>query len=109
MNANHFHQPKTRGISAAICIASLASARLPAEVVVDGNALAGDGYTTIATQAHTTVWGENALGNLRCVQVGNTLHVFIAGRVGNNILFVESKAGGVNRITPNLINPQSNG
>jgi hypothetical protein len=54
MTANHFRQPKTRGISTAICIASLASAWLPAEVVVDGTALAGDGYTTIATQAHTT-------------------------------------------------------
>lgn len=111
MNANYFRQLKTRGISAAIGIASLTFAWLHAEVVVDGNALAGDGYTTIATQAHATAWSQNALGNLRCVQVRNTLHVFIAGRVGNNamILFVESKAGGVNRITPNLINPQSNG
>ena len=99
--------------AAAACAAlALASANLRADLVVDGSIGSGEAYTTLHTQLQTSSWtNQNALANLRAVQSGDNLYVFIAGRVTDNaiILFVDAKPGGVSRITPNLIAPQPGG
>lgn len=114
MNPNRFRTPIRSALATLCGLLSLASSPLRAEVVIDGIAGSGEGYTTLHTQAHVSNCSEpnkNALANLRYVQIRDTLHLFIAGRVKNNaiLLFLQTKAGGVNRITPDLIDPQPNG
>lgn len=91
------------------CAALFFTAAIPAafaELYVDGTRDAGEGYTQQAVQVHASNWGANqTLANLHTVQDGSSLGVFMAGRVQNNaiILFIDSKAGGVTKITNNLI------
>ena len=103
---------KNHALAAACGVLALAAAALRADIVVDGTIGSGESYTTLHTQFQTSSWGnQNALANLRAVQVGDTLHIFLAGRVTDNaiILFVDSKPGGVNRISPTQIAAQPGG
>lgn len=96
---------RLRRACAAICF----TASLPAafaQVSVDGVRAAGEGYTEQAVQAFASNWGVNqTLANLHTFQDGVSLGILMAGRVQGNafILFIDSKAGGVTKITNNLI------
>ena len=115
MKPNPFHRPQVSAIATLCGILSLAATPPSEGVVIDGNASPSDGYAALTTP-FTQVWESgsslNALANLRYVQSGDTLHLFIAGRANDKaiLLFIDSKTGvGVNRITPNLINSQPGG
>ncbi len=115
MKPNPFHRPQVSAIATLCGILSLAATPPSEGVVIDGNASTGDSYTALASpfiQVRESGFGnQNVLANLRHVQTGNTLNLVIAGRATNYaiLLFIDAKAGGVNRITPNLIAPQPGG
>jgi len=78
-----------------------------ADVVIDGLAASLDGYTTRSVQTlppSSPNWADpkNALVNLRSVQEGNTLNVYMAGSIDGSgksmLLFIDSKPGGISRI-----------
>ncbi len=92
----------------AVCALSLPAA---AQVVVDGAVGAGEPYVTNHVQVQPSGTTATALANLRSAQVGDNLHLFMAGRATNEavILFIDAKPGGVTRITPDLISAQPGG
>lgn len=87
------------------------SAMTVASAAVDGSVGVGEGYTVQHVQTQESGDASNALANLRSMQVGNHLHLFLAGRANDSaiILFIDAKSGGVNRITPGLIAAQPGG
>ncbi|MEP4077690.1 hypothetical protein [Haloferula sp.] len=73
---------------------------------IDGNDDGGEGYVSLATQAHAPGFGStNFLGNISAVQSGNNLNLFMGGLVTDNsiILFIDSKPGGINSISGSTI------
>ena len=108
---------ENHALAAACGALAFAAASLRADIVVDGTISPGETYTTLHTQVQTSSWidqdgvNRNALANLRATQVGDTLYLFVGGRVTNNaiILFIDSKSAGVNRITPTQIATQPGG
>lgn len=101
------------GISSATVglIACLEPRLLLASVTVDGSVGPGEGYSTQHVQTQESGDASNTLANLRSVQVGDKLHLFLAGRANDSavILFLDAKPGGVGRITPDLIAAQPGG
>lgn len=97
--------------AAAALVACLDPSMLRASVTVDGSVGSSEGYATQHVQIQDSGDASNTLANLRSVQVGDKLHLFLAGRANDSavILFVDAKSGGVNRITPTLIAPQPGG
>ena len=93
------------GAFAAILIASAAT-QSHAQVTVDGVRTGGEGYSELAVQGQVTQWGSsNSLANIHTEQTGKQLNLFVSGRADGNaiIVFIDSKAGGVQQITNNLI------
>lgn len=105
MNARFFPRPWGQ---AAIAFSSLlAAGSVQAAVSVDGTRGGAEGYTELAVQPYDSGFGgpSNALANIHYEQSGKLLNLFIGGRVNGNaiILFIDSKAGGVQSISENLI------
>lgn len=86
---------------------------LVAQVVIDGNANEASYLTLGTTQTQVSNAGGNStvLASIRSIASANTLHLGICGRATNHaiILFIDAKPGGVNRITPDLIDVQPGG
>ncbi len=79
---------------------------LSAAVTVDGVRNVAESYVEQAVQQTTTAWGaDNALANLNAVQNNNDLFVHLAAKATDNaiIIFIDSKAGGINFIANNTI------
>lgn len=96
------------GFAAGLSTFGWAATSLHAAVVVDGTAAPGDGYTTLHVQTNATnLDNRNALVNFRAVQEEDLLNIFLAGVVdggGNSfLLFIDSKPGGISRISPSQI------
>lgn len=107
MNFQKINKGWTR-LAGCLLTAGWMTAGTNAAVSIDGSATVGDGYTTLHVQQNATSGdSRNALVNFRSVQDGDLLNVFLGGVVdgsGNSIiLFIDSKAGGVSRITDTQI------
>lgn len=95
----------------ALCAASFAVSpvqSLRASITVDGVFDTGfeTEYSTTSVQATATGWGTgNVLANIRAGQDGSKLGLFVSGVASNNaiVLFIDSKAGGLNYVPNNLI------
>jgi hypothetical protein len=95
----------------AMCAASIALTSNPAafaSITVDGVFDTGfePEYTTVVVQSIETGWGtSNVLANIRAGQDGSRLGLFVSGVASNNsiLLFIDSKAGGLNYVPNNLI------
>ena len=73
---------------------------------IDGFDDGFEGYLNRTVQTWPTRWSSyNALTNLRSSQSGDRLNLLIGGCASGNsmLLFIDSRAGGVNRITPGLV------
>lgn len=89
---------------AAAAILAVDSAQ--AVVTLDGVRNGGEGYAELNVQDFTSAFGTgNAIANLHYEQSGKLLNLSIGGRANGNsiILFIDSKAGGVQSISKNLI------
>ncbi len=77
-----------------------------AVVTVDGVRNVGEGYTELDVQDFDSAFGTgSAIANIHYEQSGKLLNLFIGGRANGNaiILFIDSKAGGVQSISKGLI------
>ena len=73
---------------------------------IDGIDDGFEGYLNRTVQTWPTRWSSyNALTNIRSSQNGDRLNLLIGGCASGNsmLLFIDSRAGGVNRITPGLV------
>ncbi len=101
---SHYINKKWKGSVACFGIICFATASVKSAVVIDGQATAGDGYTTLHVQTNaTSVDNRNALVNFRSVQENDILNVFLGGVVNGSghsiLLFIDSKPGGISKIS----------
>lgn len=97
-----------RLVGAFAAVFGISSVLSQAEITVEG-ARDNNGpeeYTSVHVQTTSSGWGDsNVLANLHAKQEGTTLFLHLAGSVSGNavILFLDTKPGGVNSISNNLI------
>lgn len=76
-------------------------------VTVEGalNNSGPEGYTLLHTQTTPSNWDTQSLANIHAKQEGGKVFLHLAGKANGNavILFLDTKPGGVNVITNNLI------
>jgi hypothetical protein len=89
----------------------MAASSLHGTVVIDGTANSGESYVNLgATQTQSSYIDNSVvLASIRYFKAANTLNLAICGRATNTaiLVFIDAVPGGVTRITPNLIAPQT--
>ena len=99
-------------LCAAFGFASFFSFTAQAQITVDGTRDAAYGTTALSVQVNPSVWGGgNALANCYALQEGVSLNLFLGGSVSGNamVIFIDSKAGGLNSISSTTLAPAVGG
>jgi hypothetical protein len=81
-----------------------------AQITVDGTRDAAYGTTALSVQVHPSAWAGGALSNCYAHQEGVSLNLFLGGSVSDNamVIFIDSKAGGLNSISSTTLAPAVN-
>lgn len=99
--------PRSGGLVAAALV-TFATSTTYAAITVDGvrNELTETEYSQLEVQSYDSSFGTvNTLANIHTAQTGKFLNLFAAGSLNDNaiIIFIDSKSGGVDNITNDLI------
>jgi hypothetical protein len=98
-------------LCAALGLVSFFDFNAHAQITVDGTRDVLYGTTALSVQVHPSAWGGgNALSNCYAHQEGVSLNLFLGGSVSDNamVIFIDSKAGGLNSISSTTLAPAVN-